>query len=139
MENIETNKDVVRKFNKAINEGNMELMNEVVESDFVHYDFQTTTHGPKDFMDALMEFREAFPDFNVEIQEIIGEGGSVVNRVRFTGTHKGTFVDIPATGNMIDITGLAMFHIRDGKIYEHWTEMNGVGLMQQLKGAPPED
>ena len=139
MEHIETSKDLVRRFNTAINEGNAETMREVLDKDFVHYDFQTTTNGPDEFIDQLMDFRRSFPDLNVEIVEIIGEGEKVVNRVRFTGTQEGEFNKYPASGKKIDITGLAMFHIREGRIYEHWTEMNGMGLARQIGMIPPMD
>jgi steroid delta-isomerase-like uncharacterized protein len=139
MDQIEASKDVVRRFNTAINEGDAEGMRKVLDQEFVHYDFQATTHGPDEFIDQFMDFRRSFPDLEVEIVELIGEGEKVVNRVRFTGTHKGEFNNFPATGKSIDITGLAMFHLRDGKIYEHWTEMNGVGLAQQIGMIPPSD
>ena len=139
MESLETSKDVVRRFNKAINEGDAETMREVLDKDFVHYDFQVTTHGPDEFIEQFMDFRRSFPDLKIELVEIIGEGEKVVNRVRFTGTQEDEFNNFPASGKKIDITGLAMFHLRDGRIYEHWTEMNGVGLAQQIGMIPPMD
>jgi steroid delta-isomerase-like uncharacterized protein len=139
MDNLESSKDVVRRFNTAINEGDADTMREVLDENFVHYDFQSTTHGPEEFIEQFMDFRRSFPDLKVELVEIIGEGEKVVNRVRFTGTHQDDFNNFPASGKPIDITGLAMFHLRDGRIYEHWTEMNGVGLAQQIGMIPKMD
>jgi predicted ester cyclase len=56
----------------------------------------------------------------------------VVARVRITGTHTGDFYGIPPTGKHIDLTGIYIVRIVNGKIVEHWGEENGVTLFRQL-------
>jgi len=47
-------------------------------------------------------------------------------------THKGDFMNIPATGKPVKYSGIAIFRIANGKIAEQWQEADVVGLMQQL-------
>jgi hypothetical protein len=41
-------------------------------------------------------------------------------------------MNIPATGKPVTYTGMAIFHIAEGKIVEQWQEADQMGLMQQL-------
>lgn len=44
-------------------------------------------------------FEGAFPDFRYEVKDVISEGEKMAVRDVFTGTHRGDFMGIPATGN----------------------------------------
>lgn len=78
----------------------------------------------------------AFPDCQETINDQMAEGDKVATRVSFTGTHKGTFMDIPPTGKRITITGVCIDRIVNGKIVEEWGEWDMLGLMQQLGVVP---
>jgi predicted ester cyclase len=43
---------------------------------------------------------------------------------------------IPRTGKQISMTGMTIWRIADGKIVEHWSEMDTLGLLQQLGVIP---
>ena len=69
---------------------------------------------------AMVMFLEAFPDMHFIIEDMIAEGDKVVCRVTNTGTHKGEFMGIGATGKAMTITGIEIFRIANGKLVEHW-------------------
>ncbi len=71
------------------------------------------------------------------IELMVSDGDMVVGRFRLSGTHKSEFFDIPATGRRIEITGIDMLRLRDGKIVEFWYNEDTLGLFRQLGVAPP--
>lgn len=81
--------------------------------------------------------RTAFPDFRVETDELIEAGDKVVSRWTVTGTHKGEYMGIPATGKRVNVTGMTLQRFEDGKIAEDWWAYDLLGFMQQVGAIPP--
>jgi predicted ester cyclase len=78
-----------------------------------------------------MEFK-GLPDYKCKTHELIAKGDKVIARFTCTGTHKGEYWGIPASGNKIEYDGIDIFHIKEGKIVEMREELDSLGLMQQL-------
>ena len=74
----------------------------------------------------------AFPDLQMNVEDMIAEGDKVVARVRMSGTHQGEFMGIDPTGNRVEISGIDILRVADGKIVEHWGNFDDLGMMQQL-------
>lgn len=74
----------------------------------------------------------AFPDLKADMQDIIAEGDKVVGRFVVSGTHSGSFMGMPATGKSFSYDEIVIVRFKDGKIAEHWAEMDSMGFMQQL-------
>ena len=132
---VSENKQLVRQcVNEVLCQGNFDHMEEYFADDYVEH----TTASPEDLegLEAVrehyVEIREAFPDFNVEIQELIAEEDKVIQRSRQTGTHEGEFIDIEPTGNTVDSQGIVLYRIEDDQIAEAWVQANMMGMMQQL-------
>ena len=70
------------------------------------------------------------------MEEIFSEGEMVAARVAFRGTHRGEFQGIPPTGKEVAFTSIEVNRVRDGKVEEHWVELDLLGLMQQLGAIP---
>jgi len=127
-----------RFYDEVINQKKLEILDELVADDFVeHEEFPGIGAGPE----APRQFAEmvfaAFPDVRMEVEDlIIGENKEVV-RGRMTGTHEGTFADIPATGNKVDVKLIDIMEVRDGKVTAHWGLTDMMTMMQQL-GVIPE-
>jgi steroid delta-isomerase-like uncharacterized protein len=78
-------------------------------------------------------FMSGFPDFKHEIQDVIESANKVVTRGYFTGTHKGEFNGIPATGKSVTVSWIDIIEFdNDGKVLKEWIEMDSAGMMQQL-------
>jgi predicted ester cyclase len=96
--------------------------------------------GPLD-LEAWSQFTasfvEAFPDLRLTVEDIFSGGNMVAARAAFRGTHHGEFQGIPPTGKEVAFTSIEIDRMVDGKVAEHWFEMDLLGLMQQL-GAIPE-
>ena len=78
----------------------------------------------------------AFPDLNITYDFVIADGDMVGGRFSLTGTHQGDFAGIPATGKQISVTGHDYVRMVDGKVAEHWVEMDTMTMMQQLGVIP---
>jgi predicted ester cyclase len=88
------------------------------------------------FVQFNIAFLAAFPDANFTIEDMIAEGDKVALRYKSRGTHQGTFMGIPATGKMIESSGMVMGRIAGGKFVEGWRCSDTIGLMKQLGVIP---
>jgi steroid delta-isomerase-like uncharacterized protein len=88
---------------------------------------------------AAQAFRlalDAFGEFHHEIEASIVEGDKVASRVTGFGKHTGTFVGIPATGKQVSMSGISIHRIKDGKLAEHWAQIDALSLLQQMGAIP---
>jgi len=73
-----------------------------------------------------------FSDIEFSIIEIVGQRDRVVKHWRFKGKHTGVFFGIPATGRDLDIQGITLARIENGKIVEEQDFMDNMDMMTQL-------
>ncbi len=90
--------------------------------------------GPEDadLIDHINIHEAAFPSYELVGEDIIAEGDKVVVRFRVRGTHLGTYMGLAPTGRRIDAPGIIIYRIADGKIVEHWLQVDAMTVMQQL-------
>jgi steroid delta-isomerase-like uncharacterized protein len=84
----------------------------------------------------LAPFNKAFPDLRRNIVDMVAEGDKVAVSINVTGTYKGEFQGIPATGKHVSFTAMDILTIIDGKIIEEWATADMMGLMQQIGAIP---
>src|ERR687896_1205729 len=137
----EENKAVVRRemeelFNQG---GNLDVADEIIAPNYVsHEPTSGEVRGIEGAKQFAATYREAFPDLQNTIEDMVAEGDKVVVRFRGRGTHQGeTEAFGPPTGKRMEITGITIKRLSDGKIVEAWTNFDALGMMQQL-GLIPE-
>ena len=137
---IEDNKQFMRQFvEEAINKKNLDAIDELVAEDFVeHVPFPGQGPGREGLRQVLATFLSAFPDIRWTLEEQIAEGEKVVSRFTMAGTHRGDFLGIPPTGKSVNIWGVVIDVVRNGKFAESRIIMDTMGLMQQLGTIPSE-
>jgi predicted ester cyclase len=79
----------------------------------------------------------AFPDFRMEVLEMLQDGDKVVTRLKMRGTHQGEFMGVPASGNQIEVDTIDIMQFRDDKAIAHWGVMDFAAMMQQIGGEAP--
>lgn len=134
----ETNRDVVRRIAAAVSTGDLDALDDLVTEDYVEHNptFPSERRGP-DVIRAFVEpFRAAFPDLRIVEDEVITAGDRVVYRHRAVGTHENEFVGVPPTGAEIDVEGIAIYRMVDGRAAEKWLVFDALGLLRQLGAAP---
>ncbi len=129
------NKDVVRRvIEELFNQGDLDVVGDLIAPDYVNHDpnMPEDTRGPEGFRDYVAAYRTAFPDMRMTIKAQVAEGDEVATRWTGTGTHDGNLMGIPPTGNRVEITGMVLDRLSDGKIVESWTNDDMMGLMRQI-------
>lgn len=131
----EQNKAVVdRYFNELMNQGKLDIIPEIMTPNVA---FRIPTlpdpiRGHDGIQAFVVGLRTGFPDLKFTVERQIGEADKVASRWYIEGTHKGTFLGMPATGNAIKDQGVDVFLFTAGKIAEIWVNENDLGLMRQL-------
>src|SRR5262245_58882404 len=112
----------IRRLYDLINVGDIDGFDRLVADDFAEHEelpgFPPTKAGTTQYFRMLIA---AFPDLRMVLQDVIASGDKVVARVRVTGTHKGSFMGISATGKRVDVKLIDIIRFGDdGRAREHW-------------------
>jgi len=127
---------------EAYNKGNLDVLDDFYTTDFVYHmppypDFE----GLEAYKQYITDLRIGYPDIELTIDDLIGEGDIGAMRWTFRGTQTGESptLGIPPTGKQVTFTGCAVSHFVDGKIVETWNIVDYLGLLQKLgfKIIPP--
>jgi steroid delta-isomerase-like uncharacterized protein len=135
---VEQNKEIFRRWiEEGWNWGDLSVVDALYAPAYVSHsfppDFPPDREGLKRFVTA---FRDAFPDLHWTLDDVVGEGERVVARMTGTGTHRGTFMGIPATGKSFTVGGILEARFEDGKWAEDWVSLDQLGMLQQLGVVP---
>lgn len=131
-------KDIVRTFvEEVLNQGNIEASGKFFHDNMVE---QVPLPGQGPGIDGLKTilrgFSAAFPDMHWTIEEQIAEGDKVATRFEWTGTHRGTFLGVPATGRPVKVWGIVIDRLQNGKIKDTRIIMDTMGMMMQMGVIP---
>lgn len=129
---------IVRRFmEKTINQNQIESAGEFVWKDVVEQvPFPGQGPGLEGLKDVLRSMRIGFPDLNFSVEEQIAEGDKVLTRFEWTGTHRGEFLGIPATGRSVKVWGMVLDRLEGGRIKDTRIIMDLLGLLMQCGVAP---
>ncbi len=78
----------------------------------------------------------AFPDWRVQVLQLVAEGEAVAVRWAGEVTHAGDFRGIAATGRRVRVSGINLYRVAGGRIVAEWEQMDSLGLLQQLGALP---
>ena len=80
----------------------------------------------------LINFRTAFPDIQLTVEEVIADDKRIAFRSTIRATHQGELMGIPPTGKPITVSLVDIIHIEDGRFVEQWGGPDLLDLVQQL-------
>jgi steroid delta-isomerase-like uncharacterized protein len=135
---LEQIKDLDRQFiEEILNGGDIEGCGRFCTQDVVE-EVPLPGQGPglAGLQGVLREMKAAFPDIHWTIHEQIAEGDAVVTRFEWTGTHRGPFFGVPATGKAVRVWGFVRDRYQNGKITHTRILMDTLGMMMQLGVVP---
>lgn len=132
------NKAVISMFvEEVINQGRLERADDLVAADFVELDpLPGQQQGREGLKEVIGGIRAAFPDIHWVLDEMVAEGDRVVSRFTWSGTHRGVFFGIPATGKSISVKGMVIDHVVAGKMVDSRMLMDSLSMLQQLGAIP---
>jgi steroid delta-isomerase-like uncharacterized protein len=136
------NKEKARRMlEEAFGQGKVEIVEEILDPDFVCYDPNSESgavRGAETIKQEIEWFRNAVPDLTYTVEDQVAEGEKVVTRYTATGTHKGEFFGVAPSGNRIEMSGIQIDRFDEsGKMVEEWPEYDLLGAMKQM-GAVSE-
>ncbi len=122
---------------KALNGHDPNVLDTALTPDSVDHDLPPgTPRGPAGTKAKLGAFIAAFPDLHFTFEDEVYQGDKVSGRGYFTGTHKGTFNGIPATGKQVKVRFMDLWRFENGKLAEYWGQPDVLGLLQQIGAIP---
>ena len=134
------NKAIFRRFHDAFaNSGDTEfiakLVDEIVEPDVRNHTPVEAT-GARVLKELFARLHRAFPDLRVTVEDLIEEGDKVAGRNTLTGTHRGEYMGLPATGKSVTYSEIIIFRFVEGRIAETWGVVDVFSQMKQLGAIP---
>ena len=134
----EVNIAAQKKMGEAINSGKLDDLRQVMTPDVKDHDpAPDQGKGVEGFIQFFTAFRAAFPDLSITVEHLVADEDNVAFAYTATGTHKGNFLGIPATGKKIKARGMQISKFKDGKIVERWGSSDELGIMQQIGAVTP--
>ena len=124
----EENKAMVQRLMEAINTGDMDIIDELFTPELASPTKRSFT-----------AFRSAFPDWHMEIAELVAEGNTVVGRFRCSGTNQGDFKGVPPTGKRMEVDEVYFLRVEGGKFVDFWGLEDDLARMRQLGLIPSLD
>ncbi len=116
-----------------VNKGQIELINDKnFDPNVVQINNTGNLEGITAFRDYYQNFLTGFSDIKFTVKNIFGQDNKIVKHWNFTGKHTGDFFGIPATGKRVDVEGVTLVKMKDGRIAQEQDFMDNGVLMQQL-------
>ncbi len=120
-------------WDKIINDGNLDLINDTnFTTDITLVTSPENVVGIENFKNYYANYLTGFSDIKFTIVNVFGQDDNIVKHWNFKGTHTGDFFSIPATGKMVDVDGVTLVKMRDGKIAQEQDFMDTMLFMRQL-------
>jgi steroid delta-isomerase-like uncharacterized protein len=130
------NKALMQKFyDDVANGGKMDMIDTYMSKDFVEHEmFPGMAPGREGCRQFFTMMRTAFPDMKFTVEFMLADGDKVAAYVTMSGTQKGEFMGMPASGKSFSAKTVDIVRIVDGKAVEHWGATDSMSMMQQLGG-----
>ena len=128
----EQNKAIARRvFDEIFNQGKFHVADEIYSQDFVNHGLHTDANLEAD--QAAVHFeKQACPDLKITYGPMVAEGDLVTVLWVFRGTNTARSGWVPATGAKIEVKGITIWRIDDGKIRDEWTSINELTIIREV-------
>lgn len=125
--------DLVRRLFDAINGQDYETLSEVVSSDYIYRSPGEQISGSEGLRELVAAYHRGFPDLELTIEDMFGEGDRVATLFTFSGTHLGELMGIPATGKRVSVHGTIHSRANAGRIVEEFELLDLATMYEQLE------
>jgi steroid delta-isomerase-like uncharacterized protein len=136
---VEENRALIQRFvEEAFNRGNLDVVDEIYAPVYVGHTagLSEQTSGPEGVKGFVELYRSAFPDLHTTIEDIVTEGDKVAYRWTAVGTHRGGLLGVPPSNNRVELKGITIERIEDGKIVETYNNFDQLGMLRQIGAIP---
>jgi steroid delta-isomerase-like uncharacterized protein len=127
----ELNKAVAnRVFDEIFNQSKFQVADEIYARDFVNHGLHRNA-GLDEDQAAVHWEKQACPDLKMTVDLMVAEGDLVTVVWRARGTNTAAASPLPATGVKIELKGITVWRIVDGRIREEWTAFDMLPVVRQ--------
>jgi steroid delta-isomerase-like uncharacterized protein len=135
----ESNAELVRTTLDLLNASDLDACVARMTPDFVMHlaEHPQPLPGPEAWRQGAMILRQAFPDFHIDLDDIVADESRVAVRLTLQGTHTGEFLGFAATGRQVKYVSHEFYRVADGLFAEEWVCSDTATLFQQLAERPP--
>jgi steroid delta-isomerase-like uncharacterized protein len=141
-ERLANNKELVRRlYEEGFNAGDLDAVDQLVARDVVTHNpiILDAPEGPDSIRGGIEMIRGAFPDFRVEVVELIAEGDRVAASLKMSGTNAGDYRRGGATNRRGSMRAFFVWRIADGRLAESWGVADRFSFLQELGIVPSDD
>ena len=126
------NKVLMRRwFEEVWNRGRAAAIDEMLAGQAMIHGLGPQAMNVNAFKQFHTQYRSAFPDVRIQVDDVIAEGDKVAVRWSGSGTHQGDSLGFAASGNAVRFTGMTIGRVENGKIVEGWNVFDQLGMLQQ--------
>lgn len=127
------NKEAVRRtVEEAINKGELDVIDEVMDSGYVYHVPDNEVVGPDGFKLYASMMRADLLDLKMTIEDMVAEGDKVASRFTIRGTHHGHFMGVAPAGKKVEISEAVFIRFKNGMEVEAWPYTDTLSIYQQL-------
>ncbi|GAA2811345.1 ester cyclase [Crossiella cryophila] len=136
----ERNMNTMRTTYRTLQGGDLDACVRLLTEDFIANipGVPEPFHGREVWRMGAQAMLTAFPDLDIEIENMLAAGDQLAVRARFRGTHRGEFNGVPATGRRVEFWSVEHYRFTaDGRFAEEWVAPDIANLMRQLTEDAP--
>jgi steroid delta-isomerase-like uncharacterized protein len=127
------NKQIARRFLAAFAAADTATLEQIVAPDLVdHNPLPGQKPGRDGLIEAVRQYRTAFPDMKLTIESLMAEDELVAVTGKVVGTNQGSMMGAPATGKTVSFAYMDMYRIVNDKVVDVWHVEDIAGMLQQL-------
>ncbi len=139
-EHVQANiKKYTNVWDEIINHGKLEKFNESNFTKNLVMHANPDVVGIDDARAMYANYINGFSNIKFTIVDVFGQGDKLVKHWNFKGKHTRTFFGIPATGKDVELEGVTLVRMQEGKIAEEQDFFDNLSFMQQLGLIPKTD
>jgi steroid delta-isomerase-like uncharacterized protein len=134
----EDNKALVRRWFEELDKRNFAIIDELIPEDYIDHNppLPELPPGREGVRQASLRLFAAFPDAVHILDDQMAEGDKVMTRLTTRATFQGEIFGLEPTGRQIEVRGIAVHRVADGRLVEHWAHLDMAGFMRQLEEEP---
>lgn len=137
----EQQKAVVRRYiEEVFAQGELDAIPELFTPDYVERDpaSEGEIRGHEGVRRDLAVYQSALSDIQITVEDQLAEGDRVATRATLRATHVEELMGVAPTGNRVEVSGIFIGRLADGKLAEGWWSWDTLGLLQQIGAIPAE-
>jgi steroid delta-isomerase-like uncharacterized protein len=130
----EESKAIVLRWFAELDRGNLDIVDDLIAVDYVDHNpaLPNLPAGREGVRQYVRILKAAFPDAIHVIDDVIAEDNKVMTRVTARGTFLGECIGYKPTGRVVEISGIAVHRVENGRLIEHWAHADIAGFMHQI-------